>query len=260
MSAAGQALVGEEIPGRVRTSDGVEIAFTWWRRGSAEIVLLAPGFWRVRHARENLFLAGHFLRRGYDVATLDFRGHGESGGRYSFGVSEPLDFAAVARVLVGPGKPFSRFAVLGLSMGGSIAIEALARFPDLSCRALALISSPADLTAVRPRPWRTGAARQVSLKNALRMPRMAARHLFSRKPTAATGISGLAMPKLIVTSARDWLVDPSHGRTLAQAAAPPVEYVHLELPGSLHADALVRHWPLKILRLLDRWFRQNAPA
>ena len=57
--------------------------------------MLAPGFWRVRLARENRFLATHFARRGYDVAVLDFRGHGESGGAYSFGVTEHHDFQAV---------------------------------------------------------------------------------------------------------------------------------------------------------------------
>jgi hypothetical protein len=54
-------------------------------------------------------------------------------------------------------------------------------------------------------------------------------------------------------------VDPSHGRALAESAARPVEYVHLDLPGSLHADGLVKFVPLKLLRILDRWFEENAP-
>ena len=67
------------------------------------------------------------------------------------------------------------------------------------------------------------------------------------------------MPKLIVTSAGDWLVDPSHGRDLARLAAEPVEHVHIDLPGSLHADGLVKFVPLRLLRILDRWFEENAP-
>jgi hypothetical protein len=38
-----------------------------------------------------------------------------------------------------------------------------------------------------------------------------------------------------------------------------VELVHLELPGSLHADGLVKFVPVKLLRVLDRWFAENAP-
>ena len=62
-----------------------------------------------------------------------------------------------------------------------------------------------------------------------------------------------------LSSKGDWLVDPSHGRLLAESAAPPVDYVHLDLPGSLHADALVKFVPLTLLRVLDRWFARWAP-
>jgi pimeloyl-ACP methyl ester carboxylesterase len=244
---------------RVRTTDGVTIAYTWWRRPSPEIVVLAPGFWRVRRAKENLYLATHFVRRGYDVASIDFRGHGESGGAYTFGPSETHDFHAVVEDLAGEGKPYSRFAVLGLSLGGSIAAEAIALHPQPPCRALALISSPAHVSALRPRPWKPGAARQVRLRHVLRMPRIAGATLLAPKPQIGRALAQLTIPKLIVTAEGDWLVDPSHGRILAQAAAPPVDHVHLDLPGSLHADALVRYVPLSLLRLLDRWFARNAP-
>ena len=235
------------------------IAYTLWRRPSSELVILAPGFWRRRLARENLYLAAHFARRGYDVAALDFRGHGESGGSYAFGAAEALDLAAVAQDLTGEGHPYVRFAVVGLSLGGSIAAETLAQRPDLPCRGLVMISSPADFDTLKPRPLSRDALKQVRLRHALRMPRIALRHLRGPKPRAAEAVAHLSMPKLVVTAERDWLVDPSHGRLLADSAAPPVEYVHLELPGSLHADSLVKVVPLTLLRLLDRWFARNAP-
>ena len=36
----------------------------------------------------------------YDVAVLDFRGHGDSGGRYTFGASEAFDLKAVVDYIV----------------------------------------------------------------------------------------------------------------------------------------------------------------
>jgi pimeloyl-ACP methyl ester carboxylesterase len=264
MPAAAVKKAGKRLPcvaehRRVKTTDGVRIAYTLWRRPSREILLLAPGFWRIRLARENLYLATHFVRRGYDVAAIDFRGHGDSGGAYTFGPAEALDFLAVAEDLAGEGKPYARFSVLGLSMGGSIAADALALHPGLPCRALVMISAPAHVPALRPQPWKPGAARQVRLRHVLRMPRIAGRRLLAPKPRIAPALARLTMPKLIVTAKGDWLVDPSHGRAMADAAAPPVDYIHLDLPGSLHADALVRHVPLSLLRLLDRWFARNAP-
>jgi pimeloyl-ACP methyl ester carboxylesterase len=259
VSAAPKTRPHEVIHRRARTQDQVPIAYTWWRAGSAELLVLAPGFWRVRLARENLFLAQFFLHRGYDVVAFDFRGHGDSGGAYTFGAQEAFDLEAVVDQLVGEGKPYARFAVLGLSMGGSIAADALARFPHWPCRALAMISSPADVAALRPRPWRRGAIRQVRLRQVVRMPRLSTRTLLVQKPRAVEAISRLTMPKLVVSAEGDWLVDPSHGRILAEAAAPPVDYVHLDIPGALHGDALVKFVPLRILRLLHGWFARNAP-
>ena len=122
-----------------------------------------------------------------------------------------------------------------------------------------MISAPEHVPALRPRPWKPGAARQVRLRNVLRMPRIAGRKLLAPKPRVAGALAQLKIPKLIVTAKGDWLVDPSHGRALAKGAALPVDYIHLDLPGSLHADALVRNVPLSLLRLLDRWFAKNAP-
>jgi pimeloyl-ACP methyl ester carboxylesterase len=249
----------EVLQRRAPAADGVPIAYTLWRRPSREIVILAPGFWRRRLARENLYLAMHFFRRGYDVAALDFRGHGGSGGSYGFGAEETMDLAAVAEQLAGEGRPYARFSVIGLSMGGSIAAETLAQRPDLPCRALVMISSPADVSTLTPRPLSRDAMRQLRLRHALRMPRIALRHLRGPKPQAAKAVAKLSMPKLIVTAKGDWLVDPSQGRLLAESAAPPVDYVNLDLPGSLHADALVKFVPLTLLRVLDRWFARWAP-
>ncbi len=259
MTTAEQRKAHEVAHREARTADGVVIAYTWWRRPAPELLVLAPGFWRVRLARENLFLANFFVRRGYDVASLDFRGHGDSKGSYTFGTFEANDLKAVLDELVGEGKPYARFALLGLSMGGMIAADALARWPELPCRALVLVSSPADLRTLRPKPWKAGAMRQVRLRHVLRMPRVSRRTRIGTTPRGHESVSGLAMPKLIVTAEGDWLVDPSHGRILAKAAAPPVDDVHLNLPGSLHADALVKFVPLRLLRLLDRWFAKNAP-
>jgi pimeloyl-ACP methyl ester carboxylesterase len=242
-----------------QTADGIAIAYTLWSRRAKELLVLAPGFWRVRLGRENLFLANFFVRRGYDVVALDFRGHGDSRGAYTFGTFEANDLKAVLDDLVGEGRPYARFALLGLSMGGTIAADALARWPELPCRALVMVSSPAALRDLRPKPWKAGAIRQVRLRHALKVPRVSRRTRLAATPRGDHAVSHLTMPKLIVTAEGDWLVDPSHGRMLARAAAPPVEDVHLDLPGSLHADALVKYTPLRLLRLLDRWFVRNAP-
>src|SRR2546430_14013741 len=137
---------------------------------------------------------------------------------------------AVVKELAGEKRPYARFSVIGLSMGGAIAAETLARSPHLPCRALVMISSPADVSTLAPRPLSRDAMRQLRLRHALRMPRIALRHLRGPKPRAAEAVAQLSIPKLIVTAKGDWLGGPSHRRLPARAAGTAVGYLPPDLP------------------------------
>jgi pimeloyl-ACP methyl ester carboxylesterase len=240
----------------VRSQDGVSIAVTHYFRDSPRFVLLAPGFWRKRRDRENVFVAVHLVRLGYDVVTFDFRGHGGSDGVYSFGREEWRDFLAVAEFFCASHEDF---AALGFSMGGAIAADSLARQPGLPCRALVMVSSPADFARLRPRPWRPAAWKMMALERALDPPRVDWKILPGEKPRAMEAVGRLEIPKLIVTFEDDWLVEPSHGDLLEQASAPPVERAHLNVGDSLHADAVVRFAPVAFLTLLTDFLRRRYP-
>jgi pimeloyl-ACP methyl ester carboxylesterase len=241
---------------RVETDDGVSIAVTYCDARSRRMVVLAPGFWRRRTDRENVFVAAHLARCGYDVATFDFRGHGDSGGSYGFGRDEWQDFLAVARWY----RPTHRaLAAVGFSMGGSIAAEAIARAPFLPFRALVMVSSPSDLARLRPKPWKPSAWKMMGIGRALSPPRIDWTSASREKPRAADAVGRIRIPKLIVTFEDDWLVDPSHGDELERCAAPPAERVHLGVAGSLHADAVVRFAPVAFLRVLTRFLKEHFP-
>jgi pimeloyl-ACP methyl ester carboxylesterase len=241
---------------RVKTDDGVAIAVTHYDAGSGRLILLAPGFWRVRGDRENVFVAVHLTRLGYDVAAFDFRGHGGSGGRYTFGREEWRDLLAVARAF----PAHDGLAVVGFSLGASIAADAIRRAPELPFRALVMVSAPSDFARLRPRPWKPAAWRMMGLRRAFAPPRVDWTAVPRPKPTAEKAVETLGIPKLIVTLEDDWLVRPAHGHRLARAASPPVEHVHLSVRGSLHADAVVRHAPLAFLRELDPFLKTRFPA
>jgi pimeloyl-ACP methyl ester carboxylesterase len=105
-------------------------------------------------------------------------------------------------------------------MGGSIAADTLARRPDLPCRGLAMVCSPEHVGSLRPRPWKADAARQIRLRHVVNVPRISGRRLLAPKPRISRALAKVTVPKLIITAEGDWLVDPSHGRTLAQEARP----------------------------------------
>jgi dipeptidyl aminopeptidase/acylaminoacyl peptidase len=71
-------------------------------------------------------------RAGYGALFLDFRGHGNSGGRImdlGWGAERDVH-SAVSWVLGQPGV--TRVGVLGLSMGGEVALTAAAEDPRIA--------------------------------------------------------------------------------------------------------------------------------
>ena len=248
--------IARESIGAARTGDGVSIAYTHYDVGSSRLILLAPGFWRRRRDRENVFVALHLSRCGWDVVSFDFRGHGDSTGLYTFGREEWRDPLAVADRFF----PTHRdLAAIGFSMGGSIAADALTRGTRIPARALVMVSSPADLTRLRPRPWRPAAWRMVGFRRAISPPRVDWKTVSREKPRAEDAVESLAIPKLFVTFENDWLVDPSHGDRLFRSAAPPFERAHLNVGNSLHADAAVRVAPKAFLTVITRFLRDVFP-
>jgi pimeloyl-ACP methyl ester carboxylesterase len=240
----------------VRSADGTKIAISHYESGSENLLLLAPGFWRRRSDREIVLVATHFSRAGYDVATIDFRGHGESDGRYTFGREEWRDFVALAETFPGSHRAFG---AVGFSMGGAIAAEAMLQRPDFPFRALVMVSSPADFARLRPRPWKPAAWKMMGVRRALAPPRVDWRTFPLAKPRAEDAVEKLTVPKLIVTFENDWLVNPSHGDRLFRSAAAPVERVHLTVGNSLHAEAVVRFAPVSFLRVLTEFLNRRFP-
>lgn len=94
-------------------------------------------------------------REGFNLALIDLRGHGESGGEFfTYGCHEWRDVTGLLDWLERRGGGVGdRVAVLGVSAGGGVAVAAAAR--DRRIRALAEVACFADLRtmAARQAPW-----------------------------------------------------------------------------------------------------------
>ncbi|MBI3616578.1 MAG: alpha/beta fold hydrolase, partial [Candidatus Omnitrophica bacterium] len=111
----------------VVTEDGVRISFDLYHRvGRQAVVIICPGFFQTKEAAIFQRLA-HDLAKDQDVLCMDFRGHGRSGGFYTFSAREGADLEAVLEWARGR---YSEISILGFSLGGAIAINTAARFPD----------------------------------------------------------------------------------------------------------------------------------
>ena len=94
------------------------------------IVLVQHGYGTCR--ADPLALTALVYRGGYAAASIDFRGHGESGGFCTFGRGERLDIKAVLDALAADAR-VNRLPVayLGISMGAAVGILAAAEDPRI---------------------------------------------------------------------------------------------------------------------------------
>ena len=84
--------------------------------------------------------ARHFARHGRNVVAVDLPGHGRSAGDPARSIGEMADWVAALLDALG----IERAAVVGHSMGGLVALDLAARYPD-RVRALTLVGSTAPM-------------------------------------------------------------------------------------------------------------------
>lgn len=126
-------------------ADGTRLNLGYYRGLSpkARVLVIAPGFGQHGGTRTMRYIAG-LLTPTADILLLDFRGTGGSQGRYQFGAEEAQDLQAA---LAWAQARYGVTDVMGLSLGGYIALRAAAEGP-LRPQHLLLVSPPPRLESV----------------------------------------------------------------------------------------------------------------
>jgi len=216
---------------RFTTDDGVTLS-GWLVRAGRETraaVVLMHGFSWHRLP----WLAGFvpWLRERYHVLQFDFRGHGGSDDApITLGTLEQRDVAAAVRFLEGRG--FGPIALMGISMGGSVAIMAA---PDLPVAAVVADAAYAELRNPIGNRMRSSGYPLVGLGARLVVSAASLRaRVRLRSPIDRVGkIAPRGL--LLISPSEDSLVSPRQSRRLYEAAGEPKEL--FEVGGAAHADA-----------------------
>lgn len=143
----------------LETVDGLNIRAAYWRGGEQGTVLLFPG--RTEYIEKYGPAAREFGRRGYSMATVDWRGQGiadrlldeRAPGHVGAFADYQLDLAALVDFLRAERLPEPWFLVAH-SMGGCIGLRALVH--DLPVRAVAFSGPMWGIRlpyAMRPIAW-----------------------------------------------------------------------------------------------------------
>ena len=241
----------EERVETFRTLDGVELRSTRRSRGHRRAILVVPGIFMHRECPEHRLL-GDRLAEIADVVTLDVRGHGDSGGAFTWGSREPEDVAALAARLR---SEYERVGGLGFSFGGLHAVLAAAAHRPFD--ALALVAAPARLFILdhnfatrgllRSLPWMLGRRR--------RLTRLGLARPWRQPPPVRVVDRISPTPLLIAHGTEDWLIPVKHGRHLYERAAEPKRLALIA--GGLHAENMLAADAEPLLRTLLEFFRDS---
>lgn len=222
-------LVYEDV--RFTTDDGVTLS--GWLIGAgrdtrASVVLMHGFSWHRLP-----WLAGFvpWLQRRYNVLQFDFRGHGGSDDApITLGTLEQRDVAAAVRFLAGRG--LAPIALMGISMGGSVAIMAA---PDLAVAAVVADAAYAELSDPIANRMRAAGLPMVRLGARLVVAAASVRaRVRLRSPiqqVARIAPRGL----LLIAPDEDRLVSPAQSERLYRAAGEPKELLIVQ--GAAHAEA-----------------------
>lgn len=213
------------------TEDGVTLS-GWLipaaRKTRASVVLMHGYSWNRLP-----WLAGFvpWLQRRYNVLQFDFRGHGSSDDALiTLGTLEQRDVAAAVHFLAGRG--LGPIALMGVSMGGSVAIMAA---PDLPVAAVVADAAYADLRNPISNRMREAGYPMAALGSRL-VVGAASLRARARLRSPIRRVAGIA-PRglLLIAPSDDRTVSPQQSQRMYDVAGEPKELFVVD--GAAHADA-----------------------
>jgi pimeloyl-ACP methyl ester carboxylesterase len=218
----------------VVTADGVLLSALVYGNPDAEVaVVFGHGFTGTQRNPKVVGLARELADTGLAVYTTDFRGHGASAGRSTFGVREVYDLDAV--VVVARAR-HARVVTAGASMGGFVALRHLALGGTVD--AVVAISSPA-FGSIPRLPRARLLRRVVRSERGRRLLERRGTRVSSEVPHELPSLDSLpvlpAVPVVIVHGARDRYVPLSEAQALQERLKGPTRLV--VLPGFGHGEA-----------------------
>lgn len=242
----------------MKINDEVSLTYDHHVHGGETALLVLPGFWRSRKS-PRIARLGELLARNSDVMVLDMRGHGDSTGTFTFGLDEPGDLRHFLTDLHARG--FRRVGLLGLSMGGYIAMQCLREgIPDgLEILGVALVSSPTHVRRARPLFLSPKALRQLQPSEAVKIPRFRVGALLKQFPDASKDRPATeTFPVHVFHNRGDWLIPDGEAGLWRRHVGERVEVKVFDNDHRYHADAMLADG-FELEELLLAWWARACP-
>ena len=198
-----------------------------------------------------------WLQPRYNILQFDFRGHGESDDApITLGTSERRDVAAAVRFMENRG--YGPIALMGISMGGSVAIMAA---PDLPVAAVVADAAYARIENPISNIMRDGhyPAPRLGARLVVAAASLRARTWLRQPIQRVAQIAPRAL--LLIAPQADQLVSPTQSEEMYRHAAQPKEL--FVVPDAPHSEAHAvagAAYEQRVLRFLARHLDGERPA
>ncbi len=234
---------------KIITKDKTDIALNFYQNGHEQLVIVAPGWCMTKDsdAFKSIF---EFFAKYFDVICFDFRGHGKSGGLYTFTAKELMDTDAVVRFA--RKYKYNRIYLVGFSLGAAMAViyAAKSRFIDK----VIAVSAPADFDKIENQMWKKEAWGEAFKKFELvRFASIRPCPIWFDKIKPVDVVDKIKAPVLFIAGEKDPTVHPWHTKELYDKAKCIKKYK--EYKNGYHAEDLFLHFEEDFSKLCLEWLK-----
>jgi len=236
----------------LNTKDKVNLSFEHNRSGYRSLIVICPGFFnskKNRWMRKTVELVSDC----YDTFIFDFRGHGESSGKFTWSAKEYLDVEAVLDYVAG--YKYNSIGILAYSLGAAASITAANKRKDV--KAMVLVSCPFSFWQINYHFWQPEMLSDLKDNIDCDWEGKGARvgSLFRLKKKPINEIKKIKdIPILFIHGQRDWVIKDSHSQKLYAVVQGPKGIELIE--DGLHAERMVQQNPERMKKLILNWFNQ----
>jgi pimeloyl-ACP methyl ester carboxylesterase len=250
---ASHALAENVLSSTLHTKDNVTIAYDQYKDGFDTVIIVCPGYYNSK-ANRWMRKTVEILSSKYDVIVFDFRGHGMSGGRYTWSAKEDIDVDAVLDYARSQG--YRHIGIVAFSLGAAAAVNSVASRDNVD--SMVLISCPSSFRMIDFHFWEPEMF--VDLKDNIECKwegkgARACNILLPKKDPIDTIKNIKHAAILLIAGDKDWVIKDHHSKMLYTVATEPKKLEIIK--GGGHAERLIQAYPQKMKDLILGWLSET---
>ncbi len=228
------------------TKDNVKIAVNQYQQGFDKVLIIAPGWFMTKDSKPFYNMSIEFSKY-LDVLALDFRGHGKSGGCFTFTSNEVKDLNTVLDFAK---NNYNKIYLAGFSLGGASSI--IEASENKYINKMIVVSTPSDFNKIENNWWKKEAWLPTIKKCEPKVwMSVRAGNIFQKKIKPVDIIEKVICPTLFIAGEKDPTVYSRHTKLLYEKAKCEKKFV--EFKECYHAEDLYIQEHDKFMELCMDW-------